>query len=323
AFLLHRDKLAKFSRFFINHLLEKFNICFASEKFIIFSPKKHIHDIELPSIPIECRGYIDIFKQNIKTREAQHEKLSTPLFFLHIPKTAGSALRSVLDDLSNNSIYLSNESKICDIKTYLDNNTLSPYDIVAGHLSFDIYEKYYDFFEKRRIITILRDPIERMFSLLAHSRRPIKDPIRFATADHMQAMRRFSLQYLVEESDYAEQLLLGQLDMLGSDDRIAGKVMAYPNIAYDKAIERIEKYNILVGITEQLDWFVYCLSNYVGKPLLELPQRNITTNRYQYISAEEKDYAETVLRPKLAFEYKLYDYCLKQSYKQYQSLIKP
>jgi hypothetical protein len=88
------------------------------------------------------------------------------LYFLHIPKTAGTTLISILDDLYDND-------QICPAQLWHEFVKIPPeqllkYRLLRGHLGYCVYQ----FLPKKPIyITLLRDPVERAISHYEHIRR--------------------------------------------------------------------------------------------------------------------------------------------------------
>jgi hypothetical protein len=89
----------------------------------------------------------------------------SPLFFLHIPKTAGTTLNSILDaNFAPGSIldiYTEEQHQAVQGMTY---NRLAEYDLVRGHIFVQDYDEILDGPVPMRMFTFLRDPVERVIS---------------------------------------------------------------------------------------------------------------------------------------------------------------
>lgn len=80
-----------------------------------------------------------------------------PLFFYHVPKTAGTSVSLKLADAFGSRMFLAQSQKVVD-----DNRSqLQNYDIISGHLA---QEFIYSAVEKSSILTLMRDPIQRAIS---------------------------------------------------------------------------------------------------------------------------------------------------------------
>ena len=91
--------------------------------------------------------------------------MSSPLLFLHIPKTAGTTLNSILDaNFDSGSvldIYTEEQHQAVRDLTY---NRLAEYDLIRGHIFVQDYDEILDGPVPMRVFTFLRDPIERVIS---------------------------------------------------------------------------------------------------------------------------------------------------------------
>ena len=90
--------------------------------------------------------------------------------FIHIPKTAGTSFRTLLYDIFD-------ETRVSPPfsgapLTDEDARKLDSYQVIAGHISWADVKRY---FPRRRLITFLRDPIERCLSVYGFFRQ--KDTI--------------------------------------------------------------------------------------------------------------------------------------------------
>lgn len=116
-------------------------------------------------------------------------------FFLHIPKTGGSTLRSILEPLfdqhwifpdayqmrRHNGLYPPR------IKDFIHQSELDRIRLTRGHFG---WSQIHLFKERPQVITILRDPVDRMASHLKHIfslTSPSTDPAVFQEFLHAQA----------------------------------------------------------------------------------------------------------------------------------------
>lgn len=92
------------------------------------------------------------------------QQLDARLYFLHIPKTAGTSLRLMLElQVSAGEIYpYRNQSKAKGAVTQ---------ELVSGHFSYEFCKRLDPNFEEAFKVTTLRDPVERYLSLLRFKKR--------------------------------------------------------------------------------------------------------------------------------------------------------
>lgn len=91
--------------------------------------------------------------------------MPSPLFFLHIPKTAGTTLNSILDanfgpDAILN-LYTDEQYQAIRDMTY---NRMADFGLVRGHIFIENYDEILDGPVPIRVFTFLRDPVERVIS---------------------------------------------------------------------------------------------------------------------------------------------------------------
>jgi hypothetical protein len=88
-----------------------------------------------------------------------------PLFFMHIPKTAGMSMRAYLSDQYSSSV-------ICPANTWpaairLD-RPIGSYRLVQGHFQYNLRPALQP---ETKVVTVVREPLARTLSALAHLQR--------------------------------------------------------------------------------------------------------------------------------------------------------
>ena len=86
-----------------------------------------------------------------------------------MPKCAGTSFYKILSNKYKNSIYFSSGNKIFEKYPY----DLDKFNLVAGHLQRSTVERKIGNTNDYRWLIILRNPVDRFFSSVAHARRPI------------------------------------------------------------------------------------------------------------------------------------------------------
>jgi Sulfotransferase family len=111
---------------------------------------------------------------NVPTNDGEPPPLKEKgaLYFLHIPKTAGTSVTKWLTDHLD-------QGSICPAKNWdqllmIDPQELAKYRLFAGHFGVDLEP-----FLQRKIttVTLLRDPLKRTISHYRHVRRDIEHPL--------------------------------------------------------------------------------------------------------------------------------------------------
>lgn len=119
------------------------------------------------------------------------EKESAPddlWIFVHVPKTAGSSFASELSDLRQpyRNIHVDYEDKTSphDVKLqravdqFIQDNQGAQFRACSGHLSMRHVEKIRAAFPRVKVISILRNPIERVISDFRYQRTPAHPPYK-------------------------------------------------------------------------------------------------------------------------------------------------
>ena len=127
------------------------------------------------------------------------------VFFLHIPKTAGTSIWHALGrQVPSKAYYASGEAFAF--------NPPAPgeFDLVGGHIPLHLLLPHLR--PSDHLIGLLRDPTARFLSAFLHSRRECEDPTTFTPV--MRAMREMELRAFLQTMD-AQMELRQQLLMLG------------------------------------------------------------------------------------------------------------
>ncbi len=174
---------------------------------------------------------------------------SSPLLFLHIPKTAGMTLRGVLAArVARQATYTIGNDINADIDRLreLDRGRRERIELVIGHMSFGLHAFLAP---GARYVTVLRDPVERVLSeyrfLKGNSRHPFHARVRDMTLS----------QYL--DSNITGQAVNGQTRLLcGSHEPgrigIAGRE-ALSSAHLDQALANLERHFVLALTQERFE----------------------------------------------------------------------
>ncbi len=204
---------------------------------------------------------------------------SSLIAFVHIPKTAGSTLVTMLEDLYSPAQtykihYNGSRKQVRRLNAALkrQRDTLR---IVRGHMDFAWSALMPP---DTRFFTFLRDPVERVISHYYQYRRKQDSPI------HALAMRSTLLQWVrdcgIDEMDNGQTRHLA-----GAMSLPVGKVSVK---TLEQAKENLVNRFVVIGLTERFDESQILLHRAFGWPYRRYPKRRVGTNRVQRseVSAE-------------------------------------
>ena len=190
-----------------------------------------------------------------------------PLYFLHIPKTAGSSVtlwlrRQVGDDLAC-------PVQLWDQLTRIERSQLQKYKLFYGHFGVDLAA-----FLGRDVqtVTMLRDPLSRTISHYRHVRRDPRHPLHHRVAQesfeefvrnrqNWSMIENVQARYLVHApivfAHYAARLdasetKVNRLSLLAEDARF----LLDSRYVRERSLETIKRDMTVVGTTEQLPDFL-------------------------------------------------------------------
>lgn len=221
----------------------------------------------------------------------------TPLssaIVLHIPRTGGTTLRSVLSEVYGkkrvisfpdfpepeqiNQILARVQLKRSRKVSKTPNNPLK--EAYIGHVNYGIHQ----YLDEPHIpyITLLRDPVERAISLYFH---------KMERSQQIHPENPAHTQGYTPIADYFESRLNGQRANVANQQTtmIAGlaqrkgpslnESMLSDSALFDRAVENIESSFVLVGITEMWDEFLLLASEILGWPEVHYVRQNAIKNR--------------------------------------------
>ncbi|OLO37221.1 hypothetical protein BTR23_13940 [Alkalihalophilus pseudofirmus] len=211
------------------------------------------------------------------------------LIHLHMPKTAGTTLRTII----KKNVNINNSYELYKygnrLKNILTDLNMKPIECIQGHFPYGIHS-YLE--QKCTYITMLREPVERVISEYYF----IKSLPRHEL--HQQVKKLTLVEYQQEERNCNLQtrLLSGQTNKasLTLDD-------------LQKAKEHINKHFKVVGITEMFDESIFLMKKEFGWRNLFYRKYNITKGKPTNIAKNiKKKVAENNL-----LDIELYNYARK------------
>ncbi len=204
--------------------------------------------------------------------------------FIHIPKTAGTSMTSVITQSFS-------PAEICPGRTMLDykNKTaqeLEQYQLYKGHI-------YYEFAIQNlpantKYITVLREPIERVVSLYkfwrSHPPHFFEDPGIPDIIKHGPRMAKDLnfLNFIKSEDNFVLQSTRNaQLRQL-SVKSIGAKALNSNRKNLNEVLEALQNYAV-VGIQELLPFFAIEYNKFMGERAIKnIPNKNISKKERQF-----------------------------------------
>jgi hypothetical protein len=223
-----------------------------------------------------------------------------PLYFAHIPKTAGVALSGLLASAygTRNRLSLWVPHQFAEYTLH----DLRKYRCCTCHWGPGLYELIgrTDFI----LITMLRDPVERVLSAILYHQEAIKYRSKHWMPDYLERMQPFvkaDMRACLEAAEFTEIARNGQTAYLGisrdyrpylKDGEIGGSVhkLQWPmnnapqkNTDQAKIAAQARKWlesMAVVGITERFSESVELICEMIGiRPPADLPKKNIGSGK--------------------------------------------
>ncbi len=200
--VLHKARLPGLPKPVLLAVMRRWRFVFANEVLVCFRKafppplrrQPHVDD------PHACTLYEYLHSRRLK-------RIAGTVYFSHIPKAAGTAVWTALNQRVRSSIYYDS------FETFRSNPPRpGEYDLVGGHVPLPFLVA--NATAEDRMVGLVREPTARFRSAFLHSRRAEEDPGTFTPI--MQAMRRDPLPTFLRTHD-GQMELRQQLLMLGFD----------------------------------------------------------------------------------------------------------
>lgn len=185
--------------------------------------------------------------------------------FMHIPKTAGTTLRRVIQKKYQSSELMEFFPK--NINS-ISKEKLNEVKYVYGHNPFGFHTYFSRPFT---YITILRDPIDRIISEYYYL---VEQPMHDVYISKQIQEKNMNLEDYVTSLD--EKIQLRTMNM---QTRYASGVDSPKYVDLEKAKENLNKYFSVVGITEMFDESLYFIMKETGRGGVSYQKTNITKRR--------------------------------------------
>lgn len=200
------------------------------------------------------------------------------LAFVHIPKTAGTAARQLLEQRFPSPrlgfIYDRSPGRPLSEFVAMTAEQWQQYDAVVGHFAFGIHH----FIPTRtRYLTFLRNPVERVISLYFHN---VHRPSRYHDRIHAEGIGlaefvRSRVSCQVENS--MTQFIAG-IEHVAERDRAVFR-HGCPERLLDVAKQNLVEWFDVIGFTERPDESFQLLAGYFGLPPAPVARVNANPDR--------------------------------------------
>jgi Sulfotransferase family len=189
-----------------------------------------------------------------------------PLIFLHIPKTAGTTLRAIVNrQYPGNSILWGSGFELRELLRTLPEHRKRAIRVLQGHMPFGLHAYLPD---PAQYITMLRDPIDRTISTYYFIKRRPRNRLHKQVVDMNMSLRDFVRSGVAPRaSNQQTRAISGLRD---TDVSIRDLDLAKRNLAM---------YFCAVGITEQFDESIVMFKRVLGWHDIQYTRRNVTKDR--------------------------------------------
>ncbi|QEN86228.1 hypothetical protein FZC33_08605 [Labrys sp. KNU-23] len=256
---------------------------------VFFEPRKHLIG-ELGSILIEVAVNGSVVQRRYHRYEPRPNSARPAIYFMHIPKTAGSSTRRALQ--SDPDIYLLEvyHQYPClheeQFATFTD-GALDDVDIVFGHYMYGLHRHSG---RAHRYVSIVRDPVDHAISCYLYMKYVIKDERIVACSSIFDAFANIDD---VTFDNYTTRYLAGYADQ--------------PKVGpaqFEMALKNVDNDFAFIGTVENYKQSLEAISFYLGK---ELPHHidNVTPASDEMAALDKSEVAER-LQPRLVHDLKLY-----------------
>ncbi|MFT4412436.1 sulfotransferase family 2 domain-containing protein [Fredinandcohnia humi] len=205
------------------------------------------------------------------------------LIFSHIPKTAGSTIRQIIDKQYHKKA-ITRHQKI----NTLTEAQLEQLEAIYGHCRFGIHKVLSKPF---KYITMLRDPIERIISTYYYAKRRPQNRMH-------QSATKYDFKEFIEH-----ELSQGNPAFENHQTRF---VSGEKNPDLEKAFENIHEFYSVVGIMEMFDESIFLMKEFLDWEDISYVKENVTSKRPKQDDLP-KD-TMMLLKEKNQLDIKLYNY---------------
>ncbi len=200
--------------------------------------------------------------------------------FLHIPKTAGTSLRQIVEQqypppeclsLYEEALYILGDSDK-EVPRNFFKESISLAKVLYGHVPFGIHETL-DI--SCKYVTFLRHPLDLVVSLYNHAANDQGSPFYADIQAGMSLLELLSSERWRYNNNSMTHIIINRV--MEAD----GKIPKCEALSiFEEVLELIDQHFLFIGLTERLPEGVAALGNLLGwKQSYEIPSLNVTANK--------------------------------------------
>lgn len=196
-------------------------------------------------------------------------KQTAPVVFIHIPKTGGMTLYSMIRDIYKPSELHKINPAMESLEKYrhLHQDRKDKVKVIYGHMDYRVRESLPP---NSRYVTLMRNPVERVISHYHYVRRTANDPL-------WELAMRSSLDDWVARCNLLEMDNGQTRRLLGSTESVRfGECTAE---MLERARHNVQQNFALVGITERFDETYGLMSKLFDWPIKRYQPQNVAQQR--------------------------------------------
>lgn len=206
----------------------------------------------------------------------------SPLVFVHIPKTAGTSVRLMIERIYGTpSVFTCAQFRV-SLERF---RALAPaergrYRVLAGHVAFGAHTL---FPVPAATITFLRDPVERVVSLYSYARSEPTHPLyqRMTTSDC--AFRTFLHEYKLPQANN------GQTRFMAGDEAAGAPFGSCTGAMLDQAKRNLAEGCRVFGLVERMDESLDMMRRSLNWARLPVGRDNVTRQRLRREQLDPRD----------------------------------
>jgi glycosyltransferase involved in cell wall biosynthesis len=232
-----------------------------------------------PNLALDRKDCTLAFPPRVRLRDHLPDVVHLPeeggrLVFLHIPKTAGTSLRSVVTKVYGKYGVVSLYPPFSEAELEDARRRLASASALIGHLDFGIHRRL-DI--DARYVTLLRDPVQRVLSLYGHMERNPQTTYYKQIRDGMR-VREFLDAFGHQANNHMVRILSGYGGAGFLDDESVLR----------QALDNLERHFAFIGFTEEFEKSLQALARCLGwSRVPEIPHLNAAPKRAPHTTDEE------------------------------------